>query len=107
MDETLIRERLTKLRLQKHVSEYKMSLDLRHSKSYIQSITSGRAMPSISEFLYICEYLGVTPKDFFDPNLENPVLLERAATGMKKLDTEDLNLLIHIIERLSEKNKEE
>ena len=40
MDEQFIRNRLTKLRQQKQVSERKMSLDLGHSTSYIRSITS-------------------------------------------------------------------
>ena len=56
MDEQFIRNRLTKLRQQKQVSERKMSLDLGHSTSYIRSITSGRALPSMSEFLYIPGY---------------------------------------------------
>ena len=55
MNETFIRERITELRIQKNISEYKMSLDLGHSKSYIQSISSGKALPSMSEFLYICD----------------------------------------------------
>lgn len=60
MEEQFIRDRISKLREQKQVSERKMSLDLGHSTSYIRSITSGRSLPSMSEFLYICEYLGVT-----------------------------------------------
>ena len=76
MDEKFIRDRITYLRMQKNVSEYKMSLDLGHGKSYIQSIASGRALPSMSEFLYICDYLDVSPKNFFDPELKDPVLLE-------------------------------
>ena len=64
MDESFIRNRITELRMQNGVSEYKMSLDMGHSKSYIQSISSGKALPSLSEFLYICEYLHVTPKEF-------------------------------------------
>ena len=66
MDENYIRNKISELRIKKGLSEYKMSLDLGHSKSYIQSISSGKALPSLSEFLYICNYLGVTPKDFFD-----------------------------------------
>lgn len=58
MEEQFIRERLFKLREEKQVSERKMSLDLGHSTSYIRGITSGRSLPSMSEFLYICEYLG-------------------------------------------------
>lgn len=101
MDEKFIRDRITHLRLQKNISEYKMSLDLGHSKSYIQSITSGRAMPSMTEFLYICDYLGVTPKDFFDPQLQNPALLDQATDGIKDLSASDLNLLLSIIDRFA------
>ncbi len=101
MDEKFIRDRITHLRLQKNISEYKMSLDLGHSKSYIQSITSGRAMPSMTEFLYICDYLGVTPKDFFDPQLQNPALLDQAIDGIKDLSASDLNLLLSIIDRFA------
>ena len=89
--------------MQKNVSKYKMSLDLGHSKSYIQSIASGRALPSMSEFLYICDYLDVSPKDFFDPELKDPVLLEQAVSSMKELSNPDLRLLISIIDRLNVK----
>ena len=61
MDEAFIRDRITELRLKKQVSEYKMSLDIGRSKGYIQSISSGRSLPSLSEFLYICEYLQISP----------------------------------------------
>ena len=103
MDEKFIRDRITYLRMQKNVSEYKMSLDLGHGKSYIQSIASGRALPSMSEFLYICDYLDVSPKDFFDPELKDPVLLEQAISSMKELSNPDLRLLISIIDRLNVK----
>lgn len=102
MEENFIRERITELRIKKNVSEYKMSLDLGHSKSYIQSIVSGRAMPSMSEFLYICDYFGISPKDFFDTEMENPLLVQQAVTAMKQMNDEDLKLLISIIDRLNQ-----
>ena len=49
-----IRNRITELRMQKDVSEYKMSRALGHSKGYIQGISSGRSLPSLPEFLDIC-----------------------------------------------------
>lgn len=101
MDDKFIRERITKLRIQKNVSEYKMSLDLGHSKSYIQSIVSGRSMPSMSEFLYICDYFGISPKDFFDTEIENPLLVQQVISSMKQLNDEDLKLLLSIIDRLN------
>lgn len=98
--EDFIRNRITQLRINKNVSEYQVSLDLGHSKSYIQSITSGRAMPSMSEFLSICEYFEVTPKDFFDDGISNPDLINQAVEGLKRLDESDANLILNNINRL-------
>lgn len=88
MHEDFIRKRITELRLKKGVSEYAMSLDLGHSDSYIRSITSGRALPSMREFLYICDYFGITPRQFFDEEIANPILVQKALDGM--IDREKL-----------------
>ena len=103
MDDNFIRSRITDLRLKKGVSEYKMSTDMGHSKSYIQSITSGRSMPPLSEFLYMCEYFGVTPRDFFDDGLKNPALLQQAIDGLRTLNDADIMLIVGHIKRLQEK----
>jgi len=100
MEDNFIRERITELRIQKNVSEYKMSLDLGHSKSYIQSIVSGRSMPSMTEFLYICEYLGVSPKKFFDQDEKNPLLIQEILMEIQSLKEEDLKLMLNIAKRL-------
>ena len=98
-----IRSRITELRLQKNVSEYKMSYDLGHSKGYVQSITSGRALPSMSEFLYMCEYFEITPEQFFSENIPKPIKLERAVKALDKLNDADLDRIIDLAERLAEK----
>lgn len=103
MDENFIRERISYLRTCKDISEYKMSLDLGHSKGYIQSISSGRALPSMSEFLYICEYLGISPKEFFDMENENPVKLAQLYQTARNLPEKDLDALILMAERLADK----
>ena len=100
MDNEFIRKRITELRIKKGVSEYKMSLDLGHSRSYMQSIVSGRSLPSMAEFLYICKYLGVTPSDFFDEEIDNPALIKKALEGISRLSERDLSLLLSLIERL-------
>ena len=61
MEKKFIGDRITELRIKKNVSEYQMSLDLGKNKSYIQSISSGRSLPTMENFLEICEYLEVTP----------------------------------------------
>ena len=103
MDPKFISERSSNLRTKKNVSEYRMSTDLGHSKSYIQSISSGRSMPSMSEFLYICEYLGVTPKEFFDDSIGEPQLVQKLYELTRNMSVDDLSVLIELAERLSNK----
>ena len=103
MDLQYIRERISVLRTKKNVSEYRMSTDLGHSKSYMQSISSGRSMPSLGEFLYICEYLGATPKEFFDEDMKEPQLVQRLCELTRNMSEADLNVLISTAERLNDK----
>ena len=103
MNEQFVRDRITALRTQKGISEYKMSLDLGHSKGYIQGISSGRALPSMDEFLYMCDYLGITPKEFFDSEIENPEKVERLYQLSKNMPDDDLDILIATAERLNKK----
>lgn len=100
MDLDFVRKRITELRIKKGVSEYKMSMDLGHSRSYIQNIVSGRSAPSLQELLYMCEYLGVTPSAFFDRNEAEPILIQMALKGMRKLSDRDMLSIISIIDRL-------
>ena len=102
MDTEFIRRRIAELRSKKGVSEYKMSLDLAHSRSYIQNIVSGRSLPSLEEFLYICNYLNVTPKAFFDDSAAEPILIQKALDGMRSLTDKDLLTLIGLIDRFQE-----
>ena len=104
MDAKFIRDRITQLRMQKSVSEYKMSYDLGHSRSYIYNISSGKSLPPMAEFLEIFNYLGVTPSDFFNDSNENPILVQSAIEEIKKLDDDDLMLVIGNLRRLN-KNK--
>lgn len=101
MDEAFIRQRITQLRIQKNVSEYKMSMDLGHSKGYIQSISSGRALPSMSEFLIICDYFGITPLEFFDTNDNEIILLKELNKEINKMNKDDINLLTQMAKRLN------
>ena len=100
METRYIQERITQLRIEKGVSEYQMSLDLGQSKGYIQSISSGRTMPSMGQFLNICEYLSITPKEFFNAETESPRLYGEVLKRLKKLEEEDINMVIKVAEHL-------
>ena len=66
-------QRLSQLRLKKGVSAREMSLAIGYNEGYIQNIESGKACPSMEKLLYICEYLEISPSEFFDLDNEDPV----------------------------------
>ena len=87
-------ERLAALRMEKGVSARDMSLSLGQSEAYINRIENQKMLPSMTVFFYICDYLGITPQEFFDfgeaPSLEH-------LTVAKKLDVLPEEKRAHII----------
>jgi len=100
VNDTYIRNRITELRIQKDVSEHQMSKDIGRSRGYIQNIISGRALPSLAEFLAICKYFGVTPKDFFDVEVQNPILINKAIAIIRKLDEDGIKFVLDFLNRM-------
>lgn len=78
-------KRLTELRQQKGVSAREMSLAIGQCNAYINKIENGKALPSLTVFFYICEYLGVTPEQFFKYDLHAPVLFDELLSELEKL----------------------
>lgn len=103
MDIEFVRDRITQLRVQKGVSEYKMSYDLGHSRGYINNISSGKTLPSMTEFFAICDYFGITPVEFFDTKASNPKLSQSVLSALEQLDEEDLALTLTNVKRLLRK----
>ena len=103
MDVEFVRERITQLRVQKGISEYKMSYDLGHSRGYINNISSGKTLPSMTEFFAICDYFGISPVEFFDTKVSNPKLAQSVLSVLEQLDEEDLQLTLTNIRRLLKK----
>ncbi len=102
VDEVFIRKRITELRLRKNVSEYKMSRDLGHSNGYIQGIVSGKALPRMGEFLSICDYLEVTPAEFFSEGEADLTRYKGILTSLRKLPEQKLKLLEDLAANLVE-----
>lgn len=82
--------RLAELRMQKGVSARDMSLSIGQSENYINIIENRKSLPSMHAFFFICEYLGVTPAQFFDKDNQNPALLNDALSEIRKLDEASL-----------------
>ena len=78
-----------------------MSLSLGQAANYINSIENRKALPSMQSFFYICEYLGVTPQEFFDEGTACPVRLRELMDEAKRLDE---SALVHLLALMRELN---
>ena len=105
MDLDFVRRRITELRIKRDISEYQLSYDLGHSKNYIHNIVTGYSQPSVKELLYLIDALGVTPRDFFDEEIEfqNPQHAKQVMDGIREMPDKDLEAVLLLINRLNEK----
>lgn len=93
--------RLAQLRNDKGVSARDMSLSIGQNASYINNIENGKALPSMSGFFYICEYLNISPKDFFDTDNKEPEKIQSVINDLKKFNNERLDSVANIIKGLA------
>lgn len=93
-----LRKRLAQLRVQKGVSAREMSLALGQNTGYISNIESGKTLPSMTGFFYICEYLDISPCDFFDFDTQAPKEASEMMSRLKRLNAVQLNHVAAIVE---------
>lgn len=103
MDEKDFSLRLSKLRERKGVSARDMSLSIGQNPGYINNIETGKSMPSLAGIFYICDYLGITPAEFFDITSDNPARLKELISYLKLLDDEQLANVTAIVKSLAKK----
>lgn len=103
MYEDFVPERLAKLRAQKGVSARDMSLSLGQANNYINNIENKKSLPAMQSFFYICEYLGVTPQEFFDEENSNPQVLQEFIAEAKRLDSKSMTYILGIMKELNNK----
>lgn len=90
-------KRIAELRIQKGVSARDMSLSLGQSESYINKIENKRTLPSMTGFLYICEYFRITPQDFFNLNTSAPQKVNELMAAAEKLTPAQADHILQII----------
>ena len=99
---------LTALRTAKGVSAREMSLSLGQCAGYINGIENGRTMPSLLMLFEICEYLEISPEQFFayTQNDAEKASAKTIIDTFESLSEEDQKLLMSIAEiiRKSEYN---
>lgn len=103
MNEQFFSDRLAELRIQKNVSAREMSLAIGQNPSYINRIENGLTYPSMQVFFYICEYLGVTPAEFFDGGNSAPALRRELHGAVDRLNEAQARLVMALIDGLTDK----
>ncbi|MBO5517408.1 MAG: helix-turn-helix transcriptional regulator [Firmicutes bacterium] len=92
-------ERLAQLRSAKGVSGREMSLSMGQSAGYINNIENGNNLPSLAMFFEICEYLHVSPQEFFNyiGSGEDSMFMD----VLRNLSSEDKDLLLRLAKRMA------
>ena len=92
--------RLAFLRNEKGISARDMSLSIGQNAGYINNIENGKALPSMNGFFFICDFLGITPQQFFDFDNTQPELLDSVIQDLKRLNKRQLQNISEIISDL-------
>lgn len=95
--EQFLSKRLKELREKKDVSAREMSLAIGQNKNYINSIENGFSFPSMPTFFYICQYLNITPEEFFSLENNDPSKLNSLYADLKELDDDQLETVRKVI----------
>lgn len=103
MYDELFSQRLTELRQQIGVSARDMSLSLGQNPGYINNIENKNNLPSMTVFFYICEYLDITPQEFFDFEVHMPNEMNILIENSKKLNKDDFSHISAIVKSLAHK----
>ncbi len=92
-------ERLSQLRNAKGVSGREMSLSMGQAAGYINNIENGNNLPSLAMFFEICEYLHVSPQEFFNyiGSREDSMFTD----VLRNLSSEEKDLLLKLAKRMA------
>lgn len=101
MYEDFLPERLAQLRIHKGVSARDMSLSLGQASNYINNIENKKTLPSMQSFFYICEYLDVTPEEFYSTGAHHPKIINEFLEEAQKLDSDTFMYLLHIMKKIN------
>jgi transcriptional regulator with XRE-family HTH domain len=104
MNQDWFSTRLAQLRNERSLSARDLSLSLGQSAGYINKIENKKSLPSMDMFFYICQFLEISPKDFFDEKIRQPILYQEAENELKKLNAQQLEHVVSIMKDINSGN---
>lgn len=105
MNEEHFSSRLAQLRLQKGISARDMSLSMGQNAGYINNIENGKALPSMFNFFSICDFLDISPCDFFSDEAQYPNETGEILKLLNQLNEHQLCAIKMIITELAQCNR--
>ena len=106
-----IRKRIISLTMEEGISEYKLSKSIGKNNGYIQKLSSGKSLPSISTLIDICAFSKISLEEFFHADFEDTLSVDNIDNQIKELtnilkhlNSEELDALKHVAEQFL-KNK--
>ena len=85
------------------VSARDMSLSLGQSESYINKIENKRTLPSMTGFFYICDYLNITPPEFFNTDAAAPQKSKELLREIERLSLEQAEHILLVVRDIIKK----
>lgn len=93
-------ERIYELRDERNISARELSLIMGQNSSYINRIENKLTLPSMQGFLCICECLDITPQEFFNVEISQPLKHRTTLKMLNQLDEQELeavNLMLQML----------
>ena len=100
MPRRVFSKRLQQLRMEKGASQSEMAEALGLTRNYIFNIEADYAYPSMTNFFAICEYLDVTPAEFFNIEPQTTGKEDDLLYYAKGLDDQQMDQLINLAKKL-------
>ena len=95
--------RLAQIRTKRGISARDMSLSLGQNPGYINTIENGKAFPTMKNFFYICEFLHITPKEFFDSGAEKAEKISTLTKQLNQLEKRQVDIITALVNELLRK----
>lgn len=100
MPRRVFSKRLQQLRLERGVSQVKMSRDLKLADSYIFNIEADYAYPTMTNFFAICEYLDITPAKFLQIEPETTGKEDDLLDAVKGFSDEQMDQMLALARQI-------
>lgn len=98
-------KRLYGLRQNKGISARDMSFSLGQAHNYINGIENEKSFPAMLKFFYICEFLNISPKNFFDYDNNEPKETNELYDEIRKLDSKSRAYFLGLIKDVNNRPK--